>query len=126
MKKTTVLILIALLSASVVMASSVTKDVVGDGNWTDPLSVEKGASVNVSISDFNATTDMTITLQRKLPGDSDWGRYVESWDVTGSTAGVEAITEPEAEHAVQYRLGCDAAGDYSSGNCTCRLGGGRK
>ena len=117
---------IVLIMCSLAYASSVTKDVVGDGNWTTALSSEKGASINVSIGSINATTDMTITLQRKLHGDSAWGRDVETWDITGSSADIESITTAEPENKSSYRIGCDAAGDYTSGNCTVRLGGGRK
>lgn len=107
-----------------VIASDVSKVVVGSGNWTEPLSVEKGASVNVSIGDINATSSHTIILQRKLPGDSSWGREVHTWDITGASDPIEEITEPEAEDQVFYRLGCDTT--FSSGNSTVRLGGGRK
>lgn len=105
--------------------SYVTETIVGSGNWTDSLSVQKGSTVNVSIGSYNSTTAMTITLQRKLPGDSSFGRDMHEWDVIGSSDAIECVTKPETEDIVFYRLGCDT-GDYTSGNCTVRLGGGRK
>jgi len=123
MKRLFTPLILVLFLCSIVFASEVTKDVVGSGNWTAALSSEKGARINVSISDANTTTDLTITLQRKFDSDSSWGRDVDTWDVTGSTADVESITTEEPENGVSYRLGCE---DWTSGNCTVRLGGGRK
>ncbi len=97
----------------------------GNGTWTDPWYVEKGTRINVSIGDYNATTDMTLILQRKLPGDSNW-RDVKNWDVTGSSEDKEYITAYPEPEGCYYRIGCDAASDYTSGNCTCRIGGGRR
>ena len=37
----------------------------------------------------------------------------------------ETTAYPEPE-GCYYRIGCNAASDYASGNCTCRLGGGRR
>jgi len=124
MKKLSILLVLFFWCATA-FASSVTKVIVGSGNWTEPLSSEKGARISVSIGDYNATTDMTITLQRLLPGETSWGHDVDTWDVTGSSPDYEYITKPEAENGVFYRIGCDT-GDYTSGNCTVRLGGGRK
>jgi len=104
------------------IAEYVTATIDGNGTWTDEIMVPKGERLNISIGDYNATTDMTVTLQRKLPGDSDWGRDVETWDVTGSSADVENITAyPEPEYC-WYRIGCDAAADYTSGSADVRLG----
>ena len=97
----------------------------GNGTWTDPWYVEKGTRINVSIGDYNATTDMTLILQRKLPGDSNW-RDVKDWDVTGSSEDKEYITAYPEPEGCYYRIGCDAVSDYTSGNCTCRIGGGRR
>jgi len=97
----------------------------GNGTWTDPWYVEKGTRINVSIGDYNATTDMTLILQRKLPGDSNW-RDVKDWDVTGSSEDKEYITAYPEPEGCWYRIGCNAASDYTSGNCTCRIGGGRR
>ena len=121
MKKLSILLVLFFWCATA-FASSVTKVIVGSGNWTEPLSSEKGARVNVSIADV--TGPMTITLQRKFSGETGW-RDVDTWDVTGSSPDYEYITKPEAENGVFYRIGCDT-GDYTSGNCTVRLGGGRK
>ena len=96
-----------------------------NGTWTDPWYVEKGTRINVSIGDYNATTDMTLILQRKLPGDSNW-RDVKDWDVTGSSEDKEYITAYPEPEGCWYRIGCNAASDYTSGNCTCRIGGGRR
>ena len=122
--KLLVVLFVLTLWSSPALASSVSKDVVGSGNWTEALSVEKGSSVNVSIGSYNATTSLTITLQRKLPGDSAWGRDVDTWAITGSSADKEYITKPEVENDTLYRIGCETT--YTSGNCTVRLGGGRK
>ena len=127
MKKFLFLLIVVLVLCSwPAFAGRVIKVIDSNGTWTDPWYVEKGSRINVSIGDYNATTDMTITLQRKLPGDSDWNRDVETWDVTGSSADVENITAYPEPEGCYYRIGCDAASDYTSGNCTCRIGGGRR
>jgi len=107
-------------------AGRVIKVIDGNGTWTDPWYAEKGSRINVSIEDYNATTSMTITLQRRLPGDTSWGRDVKTWDVTGSSADVEETTAYPEPEGCYYRIGCNAASDYASGNCTCRIGGGRR
>ena len=108
-----------------VFAGRVIEVIDGNGTWTDPWYVEKGTRINVSIGDYNATTDMTLILQRKLPGDSNW-RDVKDWDVTGSSEDKEYITAYPEPEGCWYRIGCNAASDYTSGNCTCRIGGGRR
>ena len=125
MKNRIIVALIVLVWCAIAFASSTSKVISGGNSWSDPISTERGARLNVSIGSYNATTSMTITLQRKLPGDTSWGREVDKWAVTGTSSPLEYITQPEVENGVFYRIGC-ASGDYTSGYCTVRLGGGRK
>jgi len=109
-----------------VFASGISKVIDGSNTWTSLWYAEKGSRINVSIGDCSGDADMTITLQRRLPGDSSWGRDVDSWDITGTSKDKEYITAYPEPEGCWYRIGCDEAGDYTSGSCTCRIGGGRK
>jgi len=102
-----------------------------NGTWvggSNEFKAEKGSQTNISINPDTSPV-MTITLQRKLEGDSAWGEHVvDEWTLTATSPDMEYVvpsggTEPEDCY---YRIGCDVLADYTSGNCTCRLGGGRK
>lgn len=103
------------------MAEYVTKTIDSNGTWTDAIMCPKGDSVTISINPETSPI-MTITLQWKLPGETTWGDHnVDTWVLTATSTDQEYITEPAPEY-LHYRLGCDAAADYDSGNCTGRLG----
>jgi hypothetical protein len=105
-------------------AGGYSKVIDGNGTWTDELYVEKGGYLNLSIGSYNATTDMRITLKRRLPGDSNCDRDIDYWDVTGDSEDKEYTTCSPAPEDCYFRLGCDnaTADDYTSGNCTVRIG----
>lgn len=111
-----------------VFAGGINKPIDSNGTWTDAFTAEKGSRTNVSINPETSPV-MTITLQRKLPGDAAWGEHVvKAWDLTAASVDQEYTipnggVEPER---CEYKIGCDVVGDYTSGNCTVRLGGGRR
>ena len=102
------------------VAEHVSETIDSNGTWTDPIACPKGDSITVSINP-DTSPIMTITLQWKLPGETTWGHDVDTWDLTATSPDQEHITNLAAEY-VSYRIGCDSAADYTSGNCTARLG----
>ena len=120
------LVISAFFFSGPVFAGGVSSVIDGSGTWTNIWYVEKGARLNVSIGNCSSDADLTITLQRRLPGDSNWGRDVDSWNMTGTSEDKEYITAHPEPEGCWYRIGCDEADDYTSGSCTCRIGGGRK
>lgn len=87
--------------------------------WTDALYVKAGSSIDVSIYNMNSPV-MTIKLFKKFSEETTWDHEVDSWDAATLSVDEENITKAGAGGA-WYRIGC-AAGDYTSGNCTVRLG----
>lgn len=93
---------------------SVSAAVTAQNSFTDPLPVEAGARVSVSVS---GTFTATVSLQRLLDG-ANWR----------TVAFEDAITAPieltyVADEGCHLRLGV-ATGDFSDGSVTCRLGKG--
>jgi len=103
------------------LAEYVTETIDSNGTWTESIMCPKGDSVNISINPDTSPV-MTITLQCKMPGETTWGDHnTDTWILTAASTDQEYITEPAPEY-VHYRIGCDAVADYTSGNCTVRLG----
>jgi hypothetical protein len=100
-----------------------TKLIEAENTWSDPIPVGIGCGANISISPDTSPV-MVIELQRKLKGDSSWGRMVERWTLSAASLDIERISKDEQEDGVQHRIGCPT-GDYTSGSCTVRVGTGR-
>jgi hypothetical protein len=116
--------------SGILFAGGVSETIDSNGTWaggTAGFPAVKGSQVNISINPLTSPV-MTITLQKKLPGDSAWGEHiVDTWDLTADSTDLEYVipnggTEPED---CLYRIGCDSVSDYTSGDCSCRIGGGR-
>jgi hypothetical protein len=127
MKK--ILLCVLLLVVVVALSSSVfaeykSETIDGNDTWTDPIAVQIGCGAHVSIKP-DTSPIMVVELQCKLRGDSSWGRMIERWTLTAASSDIECITKVEQEDGVQYRIGCKT-GDYTSGNCTARIGTGRQ
>ncbi|MBE9581187.1 MAG: hypothetical protein IMF18_06170 [Proteobacteria bacterium] len=90
-----------------------------NATWTDALYVGPGRSLDVSIYKLNSPV-ATIKLFKKFDEETTWDHEVDSWDAATLSVDEENITRAGAGGA-WYRIGC-AAGDYTSGNCTVRIG----
>lgn len=120
------IVILAFVFSGVAFASGIyvkTKVIGAQNTWTDPIPVQIGCGANISI-DPDTSPVMVIELQRKFRSDSSWGRKVERWALTAASLDIECISKNEQEDGVQYRIGCKT-GDYTSGNCTVRVGTGR-
>lgn len=90
-----------------------------NATWSDALYIRPGRSVDVSIYNMNSPV-ATIKLFKKFHEETTWDHEVDSWDITAASEDEEHVTKAGAGGA-WYRIGC-AAGDYTSGNCTVRIG----
>jgi hypothetical protein len=121
MKRLLLTVSLLLLFCASVFAGEVYETAVISANatWTDALYIRPGRSVDVSIYNMNSLV-ATIKLFKKFHEETTWDHEVDSWDITAASEDEENITKAGAGGA-WYRIGC-AAGDYTSGNCTVRIG----
>jgi len=128
MKKVLFLILLSIIAAVVfssgAFAEYKSETIDGNDTWAGPIAIQIGCGAHISIKPDTSPV-MVIELQCKLKGDSSWGRMIERWTLSASSSDIECITKVEQEDGVQYRIGCKT-GDYTSGNCTARIGTGRQ
>lgn len=83
--------------------------------WTDPLLVEPGARVSVSVS---GTFTATVSLQRRLDG-ANWRTVAPAEDPITAPTELSYV----ADEGCELRIGI-ATGDYGDGAAVCRLGKG--
>ncbi|RPI53482.1 MAG: hypothetical protein EHM49_04300 [Deltaproteobacteria bacterium] len=98
-----------------------TKVIDAQNTWTEAIPVYMDGRVNIRIHPDTSPV-MTIHAQCRYRGETTW-YDVDSWDLTATSVDIiDTTAQPEPEPA-QFRLGCKT-GDYTSGNCTIRIGTG--
>lgn len=89
----------------------------GAGSWSDPLIVNSGELVSVSVG---GSFDATVVVQRQVDG-MNWRSVPNSDGSVGWTGPTEQTYE--ADEGCWLRIGIDT-GDYVSGTAQVRLGKG--
>jgi hypothetical protein len=120
-----VITIVAFALSGIVFASGVytkTKVIDAQNLWTDAIPISIGCSANIRIHP-DTSPIMTIHAQCRYKGETTW-YDMDHWDLTAASVDIICTTaQPEPEPA-QMRLGCKT-GEYTSGNCTVRVGTGR-
>ena len=83
------------------------------GYWTNAVSPRGKSGVRKLYFSQRGTGSMTVTLQFKCEGDTDWTDFVS--DIT-IEKGVRLLLEDIGPN-VQWRAGVAEAADYTSGTC---------
>lgn len=83
------------------------------GYWTNAVAPRGKAGVRKLYFSVRGTGTMTVTLQFKCAGDTDWTDYVSD---TTIEPGVRLLLEDTGPN-VQWRAGIAEAADYTTGQC---------
>jgi len=108
-----------------------------DAIWTSTILVQAGHRINACIwigslasaalitTPLLSTASMSLALQRRLPGDSEYQwRDVKQWSVIltqALTANAEYMTPDPEPETTEVRMGCKE-GSYESGTVYVRVG----